>query len=327
MEVGLAAMDRDGVLTHWNREAARMLGWTAEEAVGRSPGPHARAIVVDMQAAVEAENNDGSFDHPGGPGARHQAASAAAPNSCENRSSCSWPCSAWRWATIDTRASRSRSGTRTGQRSITTCRCPHPIDDGVPEREREALVSMVAHRHAEHGQTAGGSVLAAVRGSGRGGLMTRAGTARVIEGAVIVLGLHGRLHVDDDRLGRAARDFGRPPPRGPAEHPAASRFQWVSTPSRSIAARPTSMPSSRAASSRASAHGLVCCLLRLRPKRAPPRAGQTIELACPAGYTGFRPNVPRAGARCGRGVPKKLLPQFPAAAYSVGTLKGGDPKV
>ncbi|MFC1409346.1 PAS domain-containing protein [Streptacidiphilus sp. N1-12] len=36
MEVGLAAMDRDGVLTHWNREATRMLGWTAEESVGRN---------------------------------------------------------------------------------------------------------------------------------------------------------------------------------------------------------------------------------------------------------------------------------------------------
>ena len=35
MEVGLAAMDRDGVLTHWNRAAARLLGWTPEEAVGR----------------------------------------------------------------------------------------------------------------------------------------------------------------------------------------------------------------------------------------------------------------------------------------------------
>jgi PAS domain S-box-containing protein len=36
MEVGLAAMDRDGVLTHWNREATRLLGWTEEEAVGRN---------------------------------------------------------------------------------------------------------------------------------------------------------------------------------------------------------------------------------------------------------------------------------------------------
>jgi PAS domain-containing protein len=35
MEVGFAAMDPDGVLTHWNREATRLLGWTAAEAVGR----------------------------------------------------------------------------------------------------------------------------------------------------------------------------------------------------------------------------------------------------------------------------------------------------
>ena len=36
MEVGLAAMDHEGVLTHWNREATRMLGWTAGESVGRT---------------------------------------------------------------------------------------------------------------------------------------------------------------------------------------------------------------------------------------------------------------------------------------------------
>ncbi|MEZ0065127.1 PAS domain S-box-containing protein [Streptacidiphilus sp. MAP12-20] len=35
MEVGLAALDADGVVTHWNREAGRLLGWTAAEAVGR----------------------------------------------------------------------------------------------------------------------------------------------------------------------------------------------------------------------------------------------------------------------------------------------------
>ncbi|WP_328806725.1 PAS domain-containing protein [Streptacidiphilus fuscans] len=35
MEVGLAALDADGVVTHWNREAARLLGWSAAEAVGR----------------------------------------------------------------------------------------------------------------------------------------------------------------------------------------------------------------------------------------------------------------------------------------------------
>ena len=35
MEVGLAAMDTQGVVTHWNREAERLLGWPAAEAVGR----------------------------------------------------------------------------------------------------------------------------------------------------------------------------------------------------------------------------------------------------------------------------------------------------
>ncbi|MDX3076043.1 PAS domain-containing protein [Streptomyces sp. NPDC088354] len=35
MEAGLCAFDRDGVITHWNTEAVRILGWTPEEAVGR----------------------------------------------------------------------------------------------------------------------------------------------------------------------------------------------------------------------------------------------------------------------------------------------------
>jgi PAS domain S-box-containing protein len=35
MEAGLCAFDRDGVITHWNSEAARILGWSTEEAVGR----------------------------------------------------------------------------------------------------------------------------------------------------------------------------------------------------------------------------------------------------------------------------------------------------
>lgn len=35
MEAGLCAFDREGVITHWNAEATRILGWTAEEAVGR----------------------------------------------------------------------------------------------------------------------------------------------------------------------------------------------------------------------------------------------------------------------------------------------------
>jgi PAS domain S-box-containing protein len=35
MEAGLCAFDREGVLTHWNAEATRILGWTAEDAIGR----------------------------------------------------------------------------------------------------------------------------------------------------------------------------------------------------------------------------------------------------------------------------------------------------
>ncbi|MGA4866222.1 PAS domain-containing protein [Streptomyces lavendulocolor] len=36
MDAALCAFDADGVVTHWNREAERILGWSAEEAVGRS---------------------------------------------------------------------------------------------------------------------------------------------------------------------------------------------------------------------------------------------------------------------------------------------------
>ncbi|WP_030750602.1 PAS domain-containing protein [Streptomyces sp. NRRL F-5135] len=35
MDAALFALDAGGVITHWNREAERILGWTAEEAVGR----------------------------------------------------------------------------------------------------------------------------------------------------------------------------------------------------------------------------------------------------------------------------------------------------
>ncbi|MFE7135659.1 PAS domain-containing protein [Streptomyces sp. NPDC057638] len=35
MDAALVAFDADGVVTHWNREATRMLGWSAQEAVGR----------------------------------------------------------------------------------------------------------------------------------------------------------------------------------------------------------------------------------------------------------------------------------------------------
>jgi PAS domain S-box-containing protein len=35
MDAALCAFDADGVVTHWNREAERILGWTAEDAIGR----------------------------------------------------------------------------------------------------------------------------------------------------------------------------------------------------------------------------------------------------------------------------------------------------
>ena len=35
MDAALCAFDADGVVTHWNREAERILGWTPAEAVGR----------------------------------------------------------------------------------------------------------------------------------------------------------------------------------------------------------------------------------------------------------------------------------------------------
>ncbi len=35
MDAALCAFDQDGVVTHWNAEATRLLGWSAEDAVGR----------------------------------------------------------------------------------------------------------------------------------------------------------------------------------------------------------------------------------------------------------------------------------------------------
>ncbi|MEU1626817.1 PAS domain-containing protein [Streptomyces sp. NPDC020096] len=35
MDAALCAFDQDGLVTHWNTEAARILGWTADDAVGR----------------------------------------------------------------------------------------------------------------------------------------------------------------------------------------------------------------------------------------------------------------------------------------------------
>ncbi|QMU79995.1 PAS domain-containing protein [Streptacidiphilus sp. PB12-B1b] len=66
MEVGLAAMDVDGVLTHWNREATRLLGWTAAEAVGRS-GLDGWALRPGDAESVRAQLLAGAGDAPGEP--------------------------------------------------------------------------------------------------------------------------------------------------------------------------------------------------------------------------------------------------------------------
>ncbi|MER6997549.1 PAS domain-containing protein [Streptomyces sp. NPDC000410] len=57
MDAALCAFDADGVITHWNREAERILGWSAEEAVGRRgfAGWAARAADADeVQARLMA---------------------------------------------------------------------------------------------------------------------------------------------------------------------------------------------------------------------------------------------------------------------------------
>ncbi|MFI9152919.1 PAS domain-containing protein [Streptomyces sp. NPDC053367] len=53
MDAALCAFDADGVVTHWNREAERILGWTAAEAVGR-PGFAGWAV-----RAADAEEVEG----------------------------------------------------------------------------------------------------------------------------------------------------------------------------------------------------------------------------------------------------------------------------
>ncbi len=53
MDAALCAFDADGVVTHWNREAERILGWSAAEAVGRS-GLAGWAVRPADAAAVEA---------------------------------------------------------------------------------------------------------------------------------------------------------------------------------------------------------------------------------------------------------------------------------
>ncbi|GAA0489197.1 PAS domain-containing protein [Streptomyces olivaceiscleroticus] len=57
MDAALCAFDADGTVTHWNREAERILGWTADEAVGR-PGLAGWAVrpedADEVHAAVMA---------------------------------------------------------------------------------------------------------------------------------------------------------------------------------------------------------------------------------------------------------------------------------
>jgi PAS domain S-box-containing protein len=53
MDAALCAFDADGVVTHWNREAERILGWSADEAVGRR-GLSGWAVRPADAAAVEA---------------------------------------------------------------------------------------------------------------------------------------------------------------------------------------------------------------------------------------------------------------------------------
>ncbi|WP_307792176.1 PAS domain-containing protein [Streptomyces verrucosisporus] len=53
MDAALCAFDADGVVTHWNREAERVLGWTRQEAVGR------RGLAGWAVRAADAEDVQG----------------------------------------------------------------------------------------------------------------------------------------------------------------------------------------------------------------------------------------------------------------------------
>ncbi|WP_225845409.1 PAS domain-containing protein [Streptomyces sp. HPF1205] len=63
MEAGLCAFDRDGVVTHWNAEAARILGWSADEAVGRRGFEGWAARPADAKEVEERLM--GAMDAPG----------------------------------------------------------------------------------------------------------------------------------------------------------------------------------------------------------------------------------------------------------------------
>lgn len=61
MDAALCAFDADGVVTHWNREAERILGWSAAEAVGRKGlsgwavrSADAREVEARLMSAMDA---------------------------------------------------------------------------------------------------------------------------------------------------------------------------------------------------------------------------------------------------------------------------------
>jgi PAS domain S-box-containing protein len=62
MDAALCAFDAGGVITHWNREAERILGWTAAEAVGRhgfegwaARSADADEVLATLMASMDAE--------------------------------------------------------------------------------------------------------------------------------------------------------------------------------------------------------------------------------------------------------------------------------
>ncbi|MFK4268012.1 PAS domain-containing protein [Streptomyces milbemycinicus] len=62
MDAALCAFDAEGTVTHWNREAERILGWSAREAVGRKGlagwavrAADAREVEARLMAAMDAQ--------------------------------------------------------------------------------------------------------------------------------------------------------------------------------------------------------------------------------------------------------------------------------
>jgi PAS domain S-box-containing protein len=63
MEAGLCAFDHEGVVTHWNAEAVRILGWSAHEAVGKHGFSGWAARAADAKEVEERLL--GAMDAPG----------------------------------------------------------------------------------------------------------------------------------------------------------------------------------------------------------------------------------------------------------------------